>query len=260
MFDLWFKGWRRQRLSRKSTPPHWPHILEHSFWYWEFLSASQQKRLLQLIHIFVAEKEIVVPKEVKHPEHAKVTVAAAACLMLLGFDDLYCFDRVRTIILQSKSFRQKVRSNSPHVVNEVQASGVYSKGGPLVLSWPDVASQCYSPEYTANVVIHEFAHHIDDLDGAVDGEPPFPRNEQRTAWKELAKLAMERVEELDSIGINTAIDTYGLTNTEEFFAEACEAFFCNPNLLNQQFPELFELLSQLYHLDTTEWFRSFHID
>ena len=124
MFDLWFKGWRRQKLSKKKAPAHWPQILEHSFWYWEFISPPQRYRLLQLMQIFIHEKEIVVPKEVKHPEQAKVTVAAAACLMLLGFEDLYCFDRVRTVILQSQSFRQKVRSNSPHIVSEVQAAGV----------------------------------------------------------------------------------------------------------------------------------------
>lgn len=260
MFDLWFKGRRRRKLAEKSPPKHWPQILQNSFWYWEYISPSQQRRLLQLMQIFIHEKEIVVPQDVPQPELAKVTVAAAACLMLLGFDDLYCFDRVRTVILQSRSFQQKVRSNSPHIVSEVQASGVYSKGGPLVLSWPQVASQCYSPEYTSNVVMHEFAHHIDDLDGAVDGEPPFPKQNQRAAWKEQSRLAMERVEELDSIGIQTAIDTYGLTNPEEFFAEACEAFFCNPNLLNSQFPEVFDLLSQLFRLDPSEWFRSIHID
>lgn len=260
MFDLWFKGWRRKRLSQKPTPEHWPLILENSFWYWEFLTSEQQERLLQLARIFIHEKEIVVPADVARPEHARVTVAAAACLPLLGFEDLYCYDRVKSVILKTSSFRQKVRSNSPHVISEVQASGVYSKNGPLVLSWPDVAAQCYSPEYTANVVIHEFAHHIDDLNGAVDGEPPFPTAELLQNWKRHSAEAMQRVEELDSIGINTAIDTYGLTNAEEFFAESCEAFFCNPNLLEEQFPELFQSLITLFHIDPSPWFRNIRLE
>jgi hypothetical protein len=260
MFDLWFKDRRRQKIFKQPTPTHWPDILQQSFWYWEFLSAAEQNRLLKLVHIFIREKEIVVPAEIKNAEHAKVTVAAAACLMLLGFKDLYCYDRVKSIVLQMQSFKQKVRSHSPHIVHEIDAAGVYAKGGPLLLAWEQVASECYSPEHTANVVIHEFAHHIDDLDGVLDGEPPFPKPEQRLAWKKLAQDAMDRVEELDSIGIQPAIDTYGLTNPEEFFAEACEAFFCHPNLMIEQFPDLFELLTELFQLDPSRWFRSIHID
>ena len=94
----------------------------------------------------------------------------------------------------------------------------------------------------------------------MDGEPPFPTAELLQNWKRHSAAAMQRVEELDSIGINTAIDTYGLTNAEEFFAESCEAFFCNPNLLEEQFPELFQSLTTLFHIDPSPWFRNIRLE
>ena len=41
-------------------------------------------------------------------------------------------------------------------------------GGPLMLSWQDVADAGSSAEWGYNVVIHEFAHVIDQRDGTGD--------------------------------------------------------------------------------------------
>jgi Mlc titration factor MtfA (ptsG expression regulator) len=255
MFDLWFKGRRRKRLAAKPVPPSWESILQQRLWYWPYLSRTQQIRLLKLMQIFIHEKEIVVPAEIKQPDEARVLVAGAACTMLLGFEDLYCFDRVKTVIFTLRPFRQRVHNAGvPGVFGEMIASGVYQRGAPIALSWPDFSRECFHPELTRNVAIHEFAHHIDDLNGAMDGEPPFPNTKQAEAWKLAADEARARVDELDSIGISTAIDDYGLTDEMEFFAVACEAFFCNPNALANEFPTVFELLESLFRLDTRLWF------
>jgi Mlc titration factor MtfA (ptsG expression regulator) len=203
----------------------------------------------------LSEKEIVVSDDIRNPEVARLLIAATASLMLLGFRDLYCFDKIKSVILQSGAVIYRKRANSNEVISREEiASGVYMQGGPVVLSWDDVSQQCFSAEHGNNVVIHEFAHHIDDLNGAMDGEPPFPTATLATRWKESAEAAMERVEELDSIGITSVIDVYGLTNKLEFFAVSCEAFYCNPAELQGEFPEIFDLLCQLFQLNPQQWF------
>ena len=257
VFDLWLKGWRRRRIIKRPVPECWSTILQDRFWYWRVLQDDQRSRLLKLCAIFLNEKEIVVPAEVEDSEAARVTVAAAACLILLGFQDWYCFDRIRTVVLTEGSFRQKVHVGAiDGLLGEVWASGAYAYGSPVAVSWPDVEWECRNIQSHHNVVIHEFAHHIDDLDGTLAGDPPFPTAQLVERWRHVSEREYERLEELADEGRETVIDTYGLTDPVEFFAVSCEAYFCNPHALADAHAELFDLLKILFQLDPRPWFRS----
>lgn len=255
MFDLWLKNWRRRRLIRRPTPPQWPEVLQRRLWYWQHLTSAQQRRLLHLSAIFLREKEIVVPANVRQPDEARLTVAASACLMLLGFEDTYCFDRVQTVILTLRPFRQKIQSSAVDgLFGDLLATGSYERNAPIVLTWPEVKQQCEDPWSSNNVVVHEFAHYIDDLDGALAGDPPFPTRPLVARWKEVADREFELLGKLQAAGIETVIDPYGLEDPVEFFAVCCEAFFCNPLGLEAEHSELFELLRVLFRLDPRAWF------
>lgn len=255
VFDLWIKDWRRRRIVRRAPPDSWRPILERSFWYWQELSEPQRDRLLKMMSIFMHEKEIVVPDRLENAEAARVTVAAAACLLLLGFEDLYCFDQVRTIVLTLEPFRQKVEHSVPGLAAEVMASGVYSKGTPIVLSWPDVARDCAYLQARRNVVIHEFAHHIDDLDGTMAGDPPFSSAGLNRRWQAIARQSMQQMARELHAGMSPVLDPYGLTSPVEFFAVACEAYYCRPERLSVEYAELFEMLHTLFRVDPRSWFR-----
>ncbi len=255
MFDLWTKNWRRKRILRQPVPPRWPNILAHNFWYWHVLHAKQQTRLLSLIAIFLKEKEVVVPDNINDSESAKVTVAAAACLMLLGFDDWYCFDRITTVVLSSQHIVNRMQvAGAPGVFGEFVASGIYTSGSPVQLYWRDVAAECRDPASFRNVVIHEFAHHIDDLDGSLAGDPPFPSTRLVRLWEEVASDELERLQGQTKRDEDTVLDAYGTSDPVEFFAVACEAFFCNPLGLFENHRQLFELLQTLFRLDSRPWF------
>ena len=51
------------------------------------------------------------------------------------------------------------------------ASGESWLGGPVILSWEDAAAA--EPDAGYNVVIHEFAHKLDMLNGDANGFPPL---------------------------------------------------------------------------------------
>lgn len=255
MFDLWTKNWRRKRILRQPIPPRWPEILAKSFWYWHVLTPAQQARLLSLIAIFLKEKEVVVPGTVKDPEGAKVTVAAAASLMLLGFDDWYCFDRITTVVLSTRPIvNQMPVAGTPGVFGDFAASGVYTSGSPVQLSWPDVAEECRDPASYQNVVVHEFAHHIDDLDGSLAGDPPFPSTRLVKLWEEVSAEELELLQQQTERGEDAVLDAYGTSDPVEFFAVTCESFFCNPHGLYESHPRLFSLLQTLFRLDPRQWF------
>lgn len=254
MLHLWLKDWRRKRLIGQSPPPKWSLLLRDRFWYWERLSSQQRQRLLQLVTIFLHEKEVVTPLGLDDPEAARLTVAAAACLMLLGFDDTYCFDRIQTVILTERPFWQPVQlPQVDGLVGDLLATGSYSRNAPVALSWRDVQRECADRWSVRNVVIHEFAHHIDDLDGAMAGDPPFPSQQLVSRWKEVSRREFERLAELQAAGVETVIDPYGLEDEVEFFAVCCEAFFCNPLGLEKEHAELFELIRLVFQIDPRAW-------
>ncbi|MBM4001219.1 MAG: zinc-dependent peptidase [Planctomycetes bacterium] len=255
VFHLWSRNARRKRLIGRPTPAHWPERLADRLWYWDHLSESQRRRLLGLIAIFLHEKEVVVPKGARDPDAARLTVAGAACLLLVGFTDTYCFDRIRTVILNLRPFRQRL-PDSPieGLFGDLFASGAYSTNMPVVLAWKDVRAECADPGLGRNVVIHEFAHHIDDLDGAVAGDPPFPSKALIEQWRTVSHREYDRAAERRAAGVPSVIDAYGLTDYVEFFAVSCEAFYCDPVGLANEHGDLFDLLRALFRIDPRPWF------
>ncbi len=253
-FDRWTREGRRRRIVSKPTPLRWDSILEETFWHWPLLSFDQRRRLLGLVSIFLNEKEMVVPDGWER-ETAEVTTAAAACLMLLGFEDLYCFDRVCTVVLREGSFRYRI-GRASGIQEDVPVAGVYQRGVPIALSLEEVLEDCTSVHRGRNVVIHEFAHHIDDLDGALDGSPPFTHRADAARWKALCAQERRDLEEAERLGLSTFLDPYGAQDSMEFFSVSCEAFFCDPMGMAEHHSELFDLLQLVFRIDPRRWWET----
>ena len=96
------------------------------------------------------------------------------------------------------------------------------------------------------MVFHEFAHHLDMLDGWVDGTPPLPDEAARARWIDVCTDAYERLRRGDTGGV---LDGYGSVSPGEFFAVATEVFFARPVALQRVRPELYRVLADFYLLD-----------
>ena len=100
-----------------------------------------------------------------------------------------------------------------------------------------------------NVVLHEFAHKLDMLDGAADGTPQLGSPEQYTAWHRIMTEEYEHLVEDAERDRSTLLDTYGATNAAEFFAVATECFFEKPTQMRKRHCELYGLLRSYYRQD-----------
>ena len=101
-----------------------------------------------------------------------------------------------------------------------------------------------------NVVFHEFAHHLDGIDGDVDGTPPLESRQQYRTWDRVLVHEYRWLVREAGAGAATLLDHYGATNEAEFFAVATECFFeCGPQL-RERHPELYEILRGFYRQDT----------
>jgi len=132
---------------------------------------------------------------------------------------------------------------------EEELSGEAMHGGPVMLSWRDVAEAGQSAEYGYNVVIHEFAHVLDMRDGLADGVPPLPDKAARDQWLGVLEPEFGAFCDRVDAGEDTLLDPYAAEAIEEFFAVACEVFFVAPHDLRSEHAPLYRLLRGFFKQD-----------
>jgi len=236
-------------------PEHYKTILSKTPYYHR-LSLADQKRLQRSILLFIHTKEFVgVHLDVT--EEMKVVVAFYACLLLLRKGTENCYENLKTVILY------------PHAVVAKQVKsfgGIYTKeqfllqgqsaNDTVVITWHEARKEAYHLRHN-NVVIHEFAHEIDMMDGAVDGIPPIEKSKYN-GWvtvlhREFEALSAVALKNRDW-GKYKLLGAYAASNEAEFFAVATERFFESPASLQHHFPELYKLLEDFYGINTAKMF------
>jgi Mlc titration factor MtfA (ptsG expression regulator) len=115
----------------------------------------------------------------------------------------------------------------------------------VILAWSEVLAGAADPDDGRNVVLHEFAHQIDQDGGDADGRPWLHDAMARQQWAAVMDEGLTRLREAPS----TTLDDYGSTDPAEFFAVATEAFFERPQALVDEAPALYGELARLYRLD-----------
>jgi Mlc titration factor MtfA (ptsG expression regulator) len=258
MFFTWMKRRRRRSLRAARLPEAWREILLANVHHYRRLPGPLQRRLEDQAKVFVAEKWWEGCEGLEITEEIKVTIAGNACLLLLGSDDdYYCFDRVQTVLVYPRRYIQRPpRQPRAGVVTDMTPQvdlGVSWHRGPVTLSWPDALRGGQGRDRRGNVVIHEFAHKLDELNGETEGVPPLPDAELERRWRPTMQREYEQLEHAVEEGFDTPLDPYGLTNLAEFFAVATESFFEHSEELQSQRPELYELLREFYRLDPIQW-------
>lgn len=253
MWFNWLTRRRRAHMLETPFPEEWEAIVRHNVSHWSLLDDEERARLRDLVRVFVEEKHWEGCGGLEMTDEVRVTVAAEACLLLLGRDhDLY--DDVESILVYPSTViaaerQQGVFERGGAVIEESEAIlGQAHKGGPVILVWDAVKRGARDPDDGRNVVFHEFAHKIDMVDGPVDGTPPLPDGEALRSWAEVCSevfLALKRHEP----EVQRVLDPYGARNEAEFFAVATESFFERPVALQEALPELYALLSGFYRQD-----------
>ncbi len=246
---------RRNRLKHRPFPPLWNAIIENNLPIYLCLSPDEIRRLQGHIQVFLAEKQFIGCRELQVTEEIKLTLAAVACLLLLNERGQY-FPRLRSILVYPNAyFVQETNSVGKYVVEErrVARLGESWTNDQVVVSWEQVKQDINNWRDGRNVVLHEFAHQLDQEDGKAEGVPILQNNSDYAIW---AKVMTEEYQQLCNNvlqGAKTVMDSYGATNPAEFFAVATETFFEKPHQLLSKHPALYEQLQRYYQLDPVQW-------
>ncbi|HEY9300877.1 MAG TPA: M90 family metallopeptidase [Phormidium sp.] len=246
---------RRNRLQQRPFLPLWNAIVENNLPVYLFLSPAERKRLQGHIQVFLAEKQFIGCGGLAVTEEMKVIIAAVACLLLLNERET-CFPKLRSILVYpSTYFVNETAYTGNYIVEErrVARLGESWTNDQLVLSWEQVKQDTYNWRDGHNVVLHEFAHQLDQEDGKAEGVPILQRDSDYDLW---AKVMTEEYQQLCNDiqrGVKTVMNSYGATNPAEFFAVATETFFEKPRQLLKQHPALYDQLQRYYKLDPVQW-------
>ena len=211
------------------------------------LDDERNARLRTLAARFLHEKSITPIGELALDDTRRVQLAALCCLPLLEFgaEGLHGWSQ---LLVYPDAFRvNRSHVDVAGVLHEWddELIGEAWESGPVILSWADVEADLAAPRDGFCVAVHEIAHKLDALDGALDGTPPLPREWQR-AWARDFQTAYERLARAVDAGRDTAIDGYAAEAPEEFFAVCSEYHFSAPALLRGEMPQVAEHLQRFY--------------
>lgn len=260
IFD-WFTRRRRRRWLAEAFPDVWNEWLERNVWQYSHLDEARRKRVHEFVQVLFREKDWVGGNRLVVTDEMRVTVAGQAALMILGFERPWYFDRLKTIIIYKGEYAATPQSTSDLILGgfnlpEEQFDarlGESWQGGPIVLAWQAVLHEGRNPWCGRCVVIHEFAHHMDGLDGTTDGAPPMTDYRFEKEWYRVTTAEYDQLVEQAQRGERSLIDKYGATNHAEFFAVTAECFFTKPHELSRDHSTLYLALVRLFGQDPREW-------
>ena len=249
----WIRARRRRRILAQPVPESWAGYLDDNVSLARHLDPESRRRLLALVQVFIAEKFWEGCGGLELTEEMQVTIAAQACLLVMGReDDLYA-DVASILVYPSTlitpprplGFFEQPRAPVGHGSTVI---GEAMLGGPVVLAWDAVLAGGRG-ETMGNVVLHEFAHKLDMATGRVDGTPPLSNKAERQRWARVCSQAYRWHRARAEAGWPTLMDSYGATNEAEFFAVASETYFTRPLELAYEHRDLYALLADFYRID-----------
>jgi len=250
------KKHRREALRKRPFPEEWRAILERRVPYCRCLPEAQRKELEGLIQVFLAEKRFEGAGGLEITDEIRVTIAAQACILLLGREPRFYPDLMSIIVYPHAYAAPAVRriGTGTVVEEDVQVRlGESWNRGAVVLSWDDVERGAADIHDGHNVVFHEFAHQLDNEWGVGDGAPRLPNRSMVVAWARVLGAEYEELVERVHHHRPAFLNAYGATNPAEFFAVVTEFFFEKPKQLQRHNAELYEMLRGFYRQDPAAW-------
>lgn len=246
---------RRARVRRQPFPRAWREILRRRMPGFVRLPADVQLQLKKHAQVLLAEKPFIGCAGLVVSDEMRVLIATQAALLLLNRRAGY-FSALRQVLVYPGAFVVDRTAIDPAGLARDERrvlSGESWQQGQVILSWDDVLAGAADPADGHNVVIHEFAHQLDQESGPANGAPFLGRRDAYARWSATLGAAYAQLRAQLARGEPTLIDPYGASDAGEFFAVVSELFFERPAALAERHPELYAELSTYYRCHPLAW-------
>jgi MtfA peptidase len=253
---------RRRRAFGQALPEPMRSAIARNVPVTRRLPADLSRRLEGLVISFLAEKQFVGCNGLAITDEIRATIAAQACLLLLGRLGLY--DELRSILVYPGAFwvEDEVHDDDGLVTHRRrELSGEAWDSQRIILSWEDITETARRPADGYNVALHEFAHYL-DAEGrglaplSSDASPAGPsggRQRSLDAWHRDLVAEYDALCDAVDRGEQTFLDPYAAEDEIEFFAVASEEFIECSVELQAAHPRLYSLLREFYGIDPAAW-------
>ncbi len=246
----WFKSWRRARILQQATldPALWRATLDR-YPFTRVLADDEIERLRELTILFLHQKGIHGAAGMAMRDDVRVAIAAQACILILNLGLEFYRGWVEVIVYPDEFVAEYDYVDEAGVAHRVAEpmTGESWERGPVILSWADAQEAGRGKAY--NVVIHEFAHKLDMLNGEPNGCPPLHADMSRAHWSgAFGKAYEDFCRKVDS-RVELELDEYAAESPAEFFAVMSEVFFESPFAARECYPEVYAQLAQFYRQD-----------
>jgi Mlc titration factor MtfA (ptsG expression regulator) len=248
MFGL--TQWRRRRIIAKFGLDEgtWQRVIAR-LPFVARLTDAECARLKELAILFMHDKQISAAGGLELNQEMKLGIAVQACILILELG-IEHYDGWVEVIVYPDEFMPRHEIRTAHGLVETDEKSYAGQAwlrGPVILSWADVE---HAGELDGmNVIVHEFAHKLDMLNGEANGFPPLHAGMNRQAWSQTFNAAYRDLCRRVKAGEHTEIGAYATESPGEFFAVVSEAFFEIPDIVRAVYPQVYDQLAQFYRQD-----------
>lgn len=245
---------QRSRLLDTPLPAEHRQVLDRNLPLYRRMPAELRNQLHGIINVLLDEKRFIGCGGLEVTDEMRVTIAGHASLLLLnrpcdfypGFTSILVYPD--TYVADEITYDGDVE-----VLEQVERVGESWHRGPVVLSWQDVLHGLTADGGGMNVILHEFAHKLDEQNGETEGLPVLHDNEHYAEWTEVLGREFALLTQAVETGTDSVLDEYATTSPAEFFAVATEAFFESARRMRDELPGLYGQLQRYYAIDPASW-------
>ncbi|WP_028081243.1 zinc-dependent peptidase [Solimonas soli] len=242
-------GYGRHRARQRkiaAVPERWRERIAARVPQAAYVPPALEALYAQRVQAFLRDKRFVGCDGFVVDDEHRLIVAGLVGLLLLR-DDAEVFPPLRSVLLYPAAFL--VPHDEPDELGlvddePVEQIGESWQGDRVILSWQDVEAALRGD--AVNVVVHEFAHQLDDENPWSEGAPRLAEVGDYAAWSQVMQREYERLQRHRRPPV---LDPYGAESPGEFFGVVSEAFFQQPQALRRHHAELYALLAAYYRLD-----------
>ena len=248
---------RRTAALAQEFPAAWRQILMARVAFYLSLTKKEKIRFEKQVQVFLASTRISgVQTDVD--DTTRLLVAASALIPVFGFPN-WEYRNLGDVLIVPDAWQQnndpttEVKPLEGTLLGSVQG---FQNQHYMRLSKASLEQGFRDAADRQNVGIHEFAHLLDEADGVIDGlpkaalPPALLRQWAAVMQREIAAIQAGKSE----------INPYAATNEAEFFAVVTEYFFEKPEKLQENHPDLYELLNRAFRQNPKKRFLRFATD
>jgi len=249
-----WRRYQRQRRFQQPLPAAAITILENNVALYSRLPDALKASLHGHVQVFLDSMDFQGFHGQEITDEVRLTIAGNACMLLLNRPGQF-YENFSSVYVYPSTFFSD-QEDFDGVVSSVRREhrlGESWMRGPVIFAWDSVLHGAVDARDGHNVVLHEFAHKIDDMDGAIDGAPGLGGPGDARRWAETMKREFDAHVDRVERGLPTVIDPYGATNPAEFFAVLTETFYEEPRDLSEHHPELYSEMQRCFGVDPLSW-------